>query len=232
MERPSISIRAGLLALLCVGALSACDQQTMSPTGALTPVVDNSPAEQLPPAQPVPISTPRPTRTPTPAPTPTHTVTPTPTPTSTPTPTPTSTGGVALDNEEAAFVTLINDYRAQSGLAKLEVSITLTESSKWMSSDMASKNYFSHTDSLGRDPFARMAAFGYPQNGYSGENIAAGNSDAQNTFTQWKNSPGHNANMLGVHYTVIGVGRAPDSKSTYKWYWTTDFGSTVDAILK
>ena len=37
---------------------------------------------------------------------------------------------------------------------------------------MASKNYFSHTDSLGRDPFTRMNAFGYSASAM-GENIAA-----------------------------------------------------------
>jgi len=41
-----------------------------------------------------------------------------------------------------------------------------------------------------------------------GENIAAGNSDAWNTFVQWRESPGHNANMLTGEFTCIGIGRA------------------------
>lgn len=138
---------------------------------------------------------------------------------------------VALDSEESAFATLINNYREQNNLSPFKVSIALTQASKWMSGDMASKNYFSHTDSLGRDPFTRMAAFGYNYGGYSGENIAAGNADAQDTFTQWQSSPPHNANMLDANYLVIGVGRASNPSSDYDWYWTTDFGSTVDATL-
>jgi uncharacterized protein YkwD len=136
-----------------------------------------------------------------------------------------------LDAEETAFVTLINQYRAQNGRAPLQVSVALTASSKWMSVDMATKDYFSHTDSLSRDPFARMAAFSYTYSGYSGENIAAGNASAEDTFTQWKNSPGHNANMLESSYNVIGVGRAYAATSSYGWYWTTDFGSFVDATF-
>ena len=128
----------------------------------------------------------------------------------------------ALDAEESAFLTLINDYRARNGLRPLTASPTLTDAAAWLSADMAAKNYFSHTDSLGRDPFVRMCAFGYC-NGTRGENIAAGNATAQATFTQWVNSPPHNANMLNPDYTVIGVGRAPGG--TYGWYWTTDFGS-------
>ncbi len=104
---------------------------------------------------------------------------------------------------------------------------------------MAAKNYFSHTDSLGRDPFTRMAAFGYsyyPE----GENIAAGNSDAQNTFTQFQTACdpdasgnctfAHRQNMLGA-YAAIGIGVASSSASTYGWYWTTDFGAVLDQSL-
>jgi len=137
---------------------------------------------------------------------------------------------VTLDSEESAFVTLINNYRVQNGLAALQVSIALTQSSQWMSADMASNNYLDHTDSLGRDPFTRMAAFGYDVE-TAGENIAAGNATAQDTFTQWEDSPAHNANMLGADYAVMGVGRAYSASSTYGWYWTTDFGSVVDKTL-
>lgn len=139
--------------------------------------------------------------------------------------TPLLTGSAALDAEELVFFSLINDYRVQNGAAKLLVSVTLTVSSDWMSQDMAVKNYFSHTDSLGRDPFTRMADFDYVNANSSGENIAAGNATGQATFTQWKNSPAHNANMLNSSYRVIGIGRASNSGSTYSWYWTTDFGS-------
>jgi uncharacterized protein YkwD len=136
-----------------------------------------------------------------------------------------------LDAEQTAFLTLINNYRAANGAGPLQVSIALQNASQWMSSDMAAKNYFNHTDSLSRDPFSRMAAFGYAYPTASGENIAAGNSSAQSTFDQWKASSGHNANMLNPSYKVIGIGRAYNSASTYRWYWTTDFGGYVDAVL-
>jgi len=146
-----------------------------------------------------------------------------------------------LDSEQLSFVSLINNYRAQNGAGPLQVSIALENSSQWMSNDMASKNYFSHTDSLGRDPFTRMAAFGYNYATYEGENIAAGYSDAQNTFTQWQTAcdPGsngactyaHRQNMLNPAYKVIGIGRAYNASAAYRWYWTTDFGGVVDQTL-
>jgi uncharacterized protein YkwD len=137
----------------------------------------------------------------------------------------TTTGGTTTEDAECqAFVVLLNNLRAQNGLAALTDSPILDESSQWMSTDMANNNYFDHTDSLGRDPFTRMTAFGYDSND-EGENIAAGNSDAEDTYTQWVNSPPHLANMLDSDYTQIGCGRAYSASSTYGWYWTTDFGS-------
>ena len=145
-----------------------------------------------------------------------------------------------LDSQESAFLTLINNYRSQNGAGPLQVSVALENSSTWMSNDMAAKNYFSHTDSLGRDPFTRMAAFGYPYSP-AGENIAAGNSDAQSTFTQWQTACdpdasgactyAHKQNMLNPSYVVIGIGRAYSASSTYGWYWTTDFGGYLDQTI-
>lgn len=163
-----------------------------------------------------------------------------------PTPAPTSPSGstsatpAALDAEQAQFLTLINAYRAANGVAALQVSVALQNASQWLSTDLATKNYFSHTDSLGRSPSTRLAAFGYPYYP-SGENIAAGSSTAQGAFDQWKNACdpdargvctyAHRQNMLNRSYLVIGIGRAYRASSTYGWYWTTDFGGYVDPLL-
>src|SRR5713226_8435402 len=89
-----------------------------------------------------------------------------------------------LDSEEWAFLTLINNYRAQHGAGPLQVSVTLENSSLWMSNDMATHSGVSHTDSLGRDPRTRMDAFGYPYYPW-GENIAGGYADAASVFNAW-----------------------------------------------
>jgi uncharacterized protein YkwD len=136
-----------------------------------------------------------------------------------------------LDSEEKAFCKQINQYRAQNGRPALRVSVSLTNASKWMSKDMATKNYFNHTDSLGRAFSTRLGAFGYSFNTPKAENIAAGNATSAGTFAQWKASSGHNTNMLSASYKVIGIGRAYSAASTYKWYWTTDFGGYVDRTI-
>ncbi|MDO8614566.1 MAG: CAP domain-containing protein [Dehalococcoidia bacterium] len=135
---------------------------------------------------------------------------------------------LALDDQETAFLDMINQYRAASGLGSLSVNAMLTDSARWMAQDMAAENYFSHTDSLGRDPFDRMDTFGYTYNTWRGENLAAGIDDAQRAMDLWQGSPGHNANMLNANYTVIGIARAFGPTSAFTWYWATEFGGQAD----
>jgi uncharacterized protein YkwD len=132
-----------------------------------------------------------------------------------------------LDADEQQFLTLINNHRAQNGLGPLKISYTLTRASAWKSQDMAANAYFAHDDP-GRTWIQRVRDCGYGFNAYIGENIAAGYGDAQAVFDGWKNSPGHNANMLGANYTTIGIGKAVLPGSPYGTYWTTDFGSFSD----
>lgn len=134
----------------------------------------------------------------------------------------------ALDSEEMAFLAIINNYRAQNGLGSLTISTNLNRASAWMVQDLATNNYFSHTDSLGRSPYQRAIDCGYPTG--AGENLAAGtiHDTAAEAFELWRTSPGHNANMLGTHYQQIGIARYFKSGSQYGWYWATDFGSAND----
>jgi uncharacterized protein YkwD len=136
----------------------------------------------------------------------------------------TSKKAEALDSEEQTFLATINDYRAQNGLGPLSENSTLDNDARWMANDMATHNYFSHEDSLGRDPFARMDDLGYSYNTWRGENLVAGTETAAYSFKMWHESPEHNANMLGSHYTVIGIARAYSATSTFGWYWATEFG--------
>ncbi len=129
-----------------------------------------------------------------------------------------------LDAEEAALLTIVNLFRNQNGLAGFALSPTLITTSTWMSTDLATRNpaEFSHTDSLGRNPFARMCAMNYCS-GWRGENIAGGIADAAGVFLLWRDSPGHRENLLRPEFRAIGIARVAGPNS-FHWYWTTDFG--------
>ncbi len=153
-----------------------------------------------------------------------------------PTPDPTTPNPItvsALGSEQKAFLTLINDYRAQNGAGPLAISVTLQGAAQWMSNDMATQNTRSHTDSLGRSPAVRLAAFGYTYTPW-GENIAGGFPTAQAVFTGWQNNCdpaadgtctyAHRRNMLNPDFHAIGIGSVDG-------FWTTDFGGFVDVVM-
>ena len=137
-------------------------------------------------------------------------------------------GDLTFDEAEQVFLDVINQHRDNHGLEPLTVSVNLNQSASWMAYDMATKNYFSHSDSGGRDSFTRIADCGATT--ASGENLAAGTriDTAQEAFRLWVNSPGHNRNMLNKHYTQIGIARAYSATSRYKWYWVTTFSIPDD----
>ena len=140
------------------------------------------------------------------------------------------TTDASMDSEEMAVLGLINAYRQQNGLQPLALSYGLTKPSQWKSVDMATNAYFAHDD-LTRTWDQRIVDCGYTYNTWLGENIAAGYSSAQDVFTAWRNSAGHNANMLGANYTAIGIGRYQLAGSPYGVYWTTDFGGVSDGYI-
>lgn len=133
-----------------------------------------------------------------------------------------------FDDAEQAFLDVINQYRTSNGLQPLTVSVNLNRSASWMAQDMATKNYFAHRDSLGREPQTRIAECGGTIS--SGENLAAGTriDTAQAAFALWRSSGGHNRNMLFGPYTQIGIARAQNPGARYTWYWVTTFSIPDD----
>jgi uncharacterized protein YkwD/uncharacterized protein YraI len=132
-----------------------------------------------------------------------------------------------LDDEEIAFLGLINDHRAASGLRPLSVSASLSAAAAYHSIDMAENGYLDHTMLDGTTVPQNMANFGY-EAGTHGENIAAGTDSAAEAMNIWQNSAEHNANMLNGQFGAIGIGRAYDASSAHGWYWTTIFGDVSD----
>ncbi len=147
---------------------------------------------------------------------------------------PFSAQAVSYSAEEIAFVTLLNNYRVSQGLQPLLVSDMISEACDRHNSDMGKYSFFDHYSlasdyfPVGASPWNRMVASGYNYNTSWGENIAAGYSTAAAVFEGWRNSSGHNANMLGASYKVLGVSMVDVSGSPYGYYWTTDFGGYVD----
>jgi len=138
--------------------------------------------------------------------------------------------GASLDSAELDLVARVNEFRGARGLPTLAVSDTLTSAAKWMSADMAVRDYFAHTSQDGRSPTQRMADAGYPAfRTWTGEDLAAGYTSTADVLAGWVASPAHYAVLVNPEYHAIGIGRGYASGSVYGWYWTADFGGVVDA---
>ncbi len=105
----------------------------------------------------------------------------------------------------------------------LSANAALTTAARLHSKDMVDNDYFDHNSLDGASPWDRMYAAGYDAQAI-GENIAAGNAEAEATFSQWVNSDGHCRNMMSDQATEIGIGYA-DGGGRYGAYWTQTFGS-------
>jgi uncharacterized protein YkwD len=138
------------------------------------------------------------------------------------------------DSEEVRFLYLLNQYREENGAGPLLLSDTLAVAAEHHSQDMAHYNFFGHITAasshyaVGAQPWDRMRAEGYDYNTRMAENIAVGCESAERCFELWRNSPSHNTAMLDGRYEVIGIARVNAAGSAHGWYWTTDFGATVD----
>ncbi|GGM15441.1 CAP domain-containing protein [Dactylosporangium sucinum] len=122
---------------------------------------------------------------------------------------------------ETQVVTLTNNYRTAHGCGALRIDTRLVAAARAHSTDMVSKNFFSHTGSDGSSFVQREVRAGYTK-GASAENIAWGYRTPQDVVNAWINSPGHRANILNCSSVAVGVGVAYKADGTP--YWTQDFG--------
>ncbi|MFH8992425.1 CAP domain-containing protein [Streptomyces sp. NPDC017940] len=120
---------------------------------------------------------------------------------------------------EAEVLTLVNEERAEAGCRPVRADTALADLAGAFSADMATRDFFAHTDPDGATPWDRAEKAGIA--GLGGENIARGQVDARSVMAAWMDSPGHRANILNCDYTTMGVGAhfAPGGP-----WWTQDFG--------
>ncbi len=129
----------------------------------------------------------------------------------------------AQEEHQLRMLELVNNFRAENNLQPVQLNERLNQSAFDHSLDMGTQNYFDHTGLDGSNFSQRAVKSGY-EGSPAGENIAAGNFSPDDTFEQWKNSPGHRRNMLNPNHNEMGIGRASVEGSRYRHYWTQVFG--------
>ncbi len=101
------------------------------------------------------------------------------------------------------ILTLVNQYRASAGLSAVTLDDDLCGAAQVRAKEI--RTSFSHTRPDGTSCFSVLGERGISYRG-AGENIAYGQSDAEEVMTAWMNSDGHRANILNASFTRLGVG--------------------------
>jgi uncharacterized protein YkwD len=123
----------------------------------------------------------------------------------------------ALDPQQARD--LINKYRREKGLKPLVLNAQLSEAAKAHSRDLAKWDRISHYGSDGSNPWDRVKRVGYPAK-VAAENVGTGQVNFVEVLKGWKESPGHNKNLLLTDGTEMGLALVQDPKSEFKSFWT------------
>lgn len=152
------------------------------------------------------------------------------------------TGGARVSNPEVAFTVrgfeaevlrLTNEARGKTRKCgsttykktnALKANSKLDKAALGHSTEMAVKNYFSHTGKDHSNAGTRIRRAGLKPKHW-GENIAAGYRTPTSVVAAWIASTSHCKNLMSSRYHYLGVGYFARSSSTYGTYWTQDFAS-------
>ena len=121
-------------------------------------------------------------------------------------------------------LTLANQARKSNLQPPLVWSDALAQAAGFRSDDMVTRDYFSHVDPDGVDPFMLLRRMGIPHQ-RAAENIAWNGAPAKSAARQamegWLASSGHRANLLEGSHRRTGVGVTQKASGT--WIFTQLF---------
>jgi uncharacterized protein YkwD len=129
-----------------------------------------------------------------------------------------------LDAERARE--LINAYRKEKGLKPVKLNPELSNAAKGHSKDLAKWDRISHYGSDGSNPWDRVKRSGFNAR-LAAENVGTGQIDIDEVFKGWKESPGHNKNLLLPDAEYMGIALVQEPKSEFKTFWTLVLGTPM-----
>lgn len=121
----------------------------------------------------------------------------------------------------------LNAYRAIHGRAPVVMCANLNAVATAHSQDMANRQVLSHVGGDGSTFDQRIARSNYGYFSTAGENVAVGHTSVTQVMTGWRNSGGHNANLLHRDFRHVGFGRVVGHYGGHANmpYWTQNFAA-------
>ena len=112
---------------------------------------------------------------------------------------------------------------SSNSMQQLSWEARLATSAQEQARDLAVQDRLSHVDSRNRGLGVRLRSVGYAAAG-AGENLAAGQSDIEDTLQAWLASPSHCANLMQPEYQDVGLACVQRRGSRYERFWVAHFG--------
>ena len=111
------------------------------------------------------------------------------------------------EEEKTKLIDITNNYRLNHGLTKVKYNKQLAKSAQKHADDMFKRNYFSHLDPDGKNPYDRLGNNSLTR---VGENIIMKDNTAEIpasvAFGNWLKSPPHLETINTNGWTEIGIG--------------------------
>lgn len=122
--------------------------------------------------------------------------------------------------EEAEVFRLVNEYRAQYGVAPLKWDQNAYKAAKIRCDEITTN--FSHKRNGGQRFYTVYSEVIQERLYNYGENIASGQNSAQDVLNSWMNSELHRKNILNPEFDNLAVAFGVYNDS-YKYYWVQEF---------
>ena len=110
---------------------------------------------------------------------------------------------IVLNEDEIKAYELVNEYRMQNGLPKLQFSKELQKVAEIKANDLLTSGYFSHDSLTYGKTFNIMKDKNIEYN-VAGENLA-GNISSEKAVEAWINSTTHRENMMDEEYNQTAI---------------------------
>lgn len=128
---------------------------------------------------------------------------------------------IACNTQEWAVLKLVNIERMRRNIAPLTMTVSVQQAAQKRCEELLI--LVAHKRPNGKDCFTVLDDYRIDAQ-VAGENVAAGQRDAEQVVNAWMNSSGHRENILNGDFVHMGTGYLPGTLSTeYISYWSQLF---------
>ena len=114
--------------------------------------------------------------------------------------------------DRTPLIGLVNEVRAEKGVAPLTADASLDATARLKAEDMAAKNYYGHDPNDGTEWDTIIKAS--RADSYVSENIARCYESSEAEVEAWKKSPGHYDNLMDPQWKKYGTATTWDTESS------------------